>query len=217
MSSNAASYQSCIVQLVSYLDRVEYGRDTVFPPERLASITGEEVLRWMNVCCFDNPTPPTDANPVNCCSSTLVYWKKAVSSFMPNRNIRWNELTLTGNPTRYYKINKMIARVRQKEEGGQGRKSQARRTLKMIARVRQKEEGGQGRKSQARRALKNAVTVSTSVCAACGTLLDSVSELDAMSEMELTPMLPLFDSMSELGLEPLFDSASELELTPMLP
>jgi hypothetical protein len=112
---------------------VEYARDTGFAPERLASITGEEVLQWLNLCCFDNPTPPKDANPVKFRSNTVAYAKKAISPFLPNRNIPWNELTLTGNPTQYYKITDMIKSVLAKEVWGQGRKSQARRALTPIA------------------------------------------------------------------------------------
>jgi hypothetical protein len=125
---NLATYQRIIVHLVSYLDHVQYPKNTVFERGRLAEITGDDVLRWMNVQCFRHPDPPLDARPCRR-SSTMLYYKKALSHFMPNRNMVWNEITSMGNPTKYQKILDLIGLIKQMEVRHQGCPSQARRSL----------------------------------------------------------------------------------------
>jgi hypothetical protein len=70
------SYQNTLVALVSFLDGQKYHKDTVFLQDRLASITAEDVLRWMNIKCFGTATPCPDANPTGCRSDTILFWKK---------------------------------------------------------------------------------------------------------------------------------------------
>ena len=123
------SYQATLVALLSYLDNVAYDKDQVFSQERLAQITPADILRWMNVKCFGVQNPPLDANPIGCRSTSIMYWKKAISHFMPNRLMVWNELSNQGNPTRSTEINDLIKRVKKKEVRRQGRASQARRSM----------------------------------------------------------------------------------------
>jgi hypothetical protein len=59
-----------------------------------------------------------------------MYWKKALSSFMPNRLMVWNEISGVGNPTRSIALNDLIKYVKKKEVRGQGAPSQARRSIK---------------------------------------------------------------------------------------
>jgi hypothetical protein len=59
----------------------------------------------------------------------VLYYKKALSHLMPNRNMVWNEITSMGNPTKYQKILDLIGYIKQKEVRHQGCPSQARRSL----------------------------------------------------------------------------------------
>ena len=76
----------------------------------------------MKVFLKRNPGP--DDNPLGGCSSSLMYYKKALSYFMPNRLMAWNELTSQGNPTKSVLLNGLIKAVK-KEVRKQGKPSQA--------------------------------------------------------------------------------------------
>jgi hypothetical protein len=59
----------------------------------------------------------------------LEFAKKAISYFMPNRLMVWNQRTREGNPTRSNVVNELIKRVKKQEVMRQGRRSQARQPL----------------------------------------------------------------------------------------
>eukprot|EP00957_Ditylum_brightwellii_P184203 14030648-Ditylum_brightwellii.AAC.1 len=71
----------------------------------------------------DDPSP--DNNPTEGRSSSLKYYKKATSFYMPNCRMQWNELTKVGNPTRSEDINDLIQVVIRKECCKQGKLSRA--------------------------------------------------------------------------------------------
>jgi hypothetical protein len=59
--------------------------------------------------------PGPDDNPIEGRSNSLLYWKKAISFFMPNHQPAWNMLTNSGNPTKSADINDLIKTVKKKE------------------------------------------------------------------------------------------------------
>ena len=73
--------------------------------------------------------PGVDANPISARSSSLQYWKKAISFFHPNRLMVWSDGRQEGNPTRSIEINNLIKRVKKKEVRKQGVASQTRRAI----------------------------------------------------------------------------------------
>jgi hypothetical protein len=115
---------------MSYHDNIEHGRDAEFEMEELAVITAEDIVRWFNFRAYGTPTPTDADRPRHARSNSLAYWKKALSSFFPNKNHQWNELTGTGNPTKSQVLNDMIKKVKKYEVRGEGAASQARRPLK---------------------------------------------------------------------------------------
>ena len=124
-----AEYQPVLMKLMCFLDSEAYNEDVEFSRERLAEITPEDIARWMNLRVFGVEQPPQDANPIHYRSSSLAYWKKALSFFMPNKIMAWNEMTNQGNPTRSTEINELIKRVKKKEVRRQGKESTARRPM----------------------------------------------------------------------------------------
>lgn len=54
-------------------------------------------------------------NPVHARCSSLQYYKKAVSFFIPNRHQPWNSITNTGNPTKSKEVNSLLKAVKKKE------------------------------------------------------------------------------------------------------
>ena len=66
---------------------------------------------------YGNPDPGIDDNPTEGRSTSLEFYKKALSFFMPNKLMPWNELANPplGNPTRSVPVKELIKRVRKKE------------------------------------------------------------------------------------------------------
>jgi hypothetical protein len=106
-----------------------YGNDHQFVQDELAPLTPDNVRRWMCEQAYGTTEPAPDANPTNARSSSLMYWKKAISFFMPNRLMAWNAITGHGNLTRSIEVNELIKKVKKKEVRKQGADSQARRAI----------------------------------------------------------------------------------------
>ena len=123
---NPHGYRATLLEFMSYNDGETYGVDRVFTIDELGSVTATDVLAWFKFRCFGTPTPPLDAKPT-IRSNTLQFWKKALSYYMPNKNMQWNQLTNHGNPTRSQALNDLLKRVKKAEVRGQGAQSRARR------------------------------------------------------------------------------------------
>lgn len=122
-------YKPVLVKFISFLDGIEYPRDTTFPLERLSAITAEDVVRWLKLKAWGDENPAPGALPLSTRSNTLMQHKKSISYYMPQQSIGWNPLTLTGNPTRSREVRDLIQYVKKKEVRNQGKNSQARRAL----------------------------------------------------------------------------------------
>mgnify|MGYP006197484805 FL=1 len=75
------------------------------------------------------PDPGHDDNPTLGRSSSLEYYKKALSYFIPYRLASWNPMTNSGNPTRSQPIIDLIKAVKKKEVRKQGKATSAVRPL----------------------------------------------------------------------------------------
>jgi hypothetical protein len=76
-------YKSTLDNLMSYIEHRDFARDYVYNDAELCVITPQHILEWMNMKTFGIPNPPVDANPISARSSSLQYWKKAISFFTP--------------------------------------------------------------------------------------------------------------------------------------
>ena len=125
-------YKPTLIRMMSHLDDYEYEYEQVFTPEQLGELTPDSIMKWLNHEVFGEDEPP-EGHTIrpNYRKSTVEYWKKAISSFMPNQIMQWNELSNVGNPTRSLKVNKLIAKLRRLETRGQGAPSQVRRALQL--------------------------------------------------------------------------------------
>lgn len=128
-------YKSVLIAMMSYRDGIEYSKSYEFSPEELGEVTPEDVYKWMAMKVYGRPDPNNDDNPTHGRSSSLEYYKKALSYFMPNRLSTWNAIMHSGNPTRSVPVNNLIKAVKKKEVRRQGKPSQARRPLARIPRV----------------------------------------------------------------------------------
>ena len=89
-------YRPSLIKFMSFKDGRYYAKDHDFSTEELASITPQQIVRYMKLKVYGTPDPPPDANPTRGRSSSLAYMKKAISYFMPNHPMKYNKLA---NPT----------------------------------------------------------------------------------------------------------------------
>ena len=113
-------YKPTLIKLMSFVHNAEYDKHHVFSQDELASLTPVDVQRWMCLQAYGTPDPLPDANPYEARSSSLEYWKKAISSFIPNRLMVWNAVIGQGNPTRSIEVNDLIKKVKKKDVRGRG-------------------------------------------------------------------------------------------------
>jgi hypothetical protein len=94
------NYKPILIRFMSYRGNVAYPRNHEFTAEDLGQITPTEVVRWMCSVAYGNFEPGPDDNPIGARSTSIEYYKKAVSSFMPNKLMGWSRLASVGNPTK---------------------------------------------------------------------------------------------------------------------
>ena len=123
------TYKGVLAQFMSFHWNTLHMADHEFSWEELTELTAQDVSDWMNYHAFGNTIPTEDDNPIHARSSSMYYWKKALSHFMPNKNMQWNEMSGTGNPTKSQIVNNVIKHVRKFKTHCQGAASQARQTL----------------------------------------------------------------------------------------
>lgn len=115
---------------MKYVHDTEYERDRVFTQEELATINPANLMRFFYHRTYGDPNPQLDDNLEPLVrANTLKFWKKAISFFMPNNLMAWNQLANTGNPTRCRELNDLIADVKKAEVRKKGITSQARRPI----------------------------------------------------------------------------------------
>ena len=122
-------YRSVLNEFMSWRDEVSYGKDHFFSDEELGAITPVQLKRW---CCFKVygvADPQQDDKPTQGRSSSLEFYKKAISYYQPNRLIAWNTLRGEGNPTRSTEVNDLIKKIKKSEVRKEGAASRARRAM----------------------------------------------------------------------------------------
>ena len=129
MGDNSNKYGVYLNAFMTFRNGLVYGPHYVWTQEELAAITPHQLVQWLSTKAYGVPSPGPDDNPTVGRSSSLEYYKKAISSFMPHRLQPWNSITSFGNPTRSVEVNDLIKRVKKKEVRKLGKPSEARRAL----------------------------------------------------------------------------------------
>ena len=122
-------YKKYLVEFMSFRDQGQYDLATEFTQEQLAAIKPADIKSWMCQKVYGNPNPGPEDNPNLGRSSSLEYYKKALSYYMVHPLQQWNVVTQVGNPTRSVEVNNLIKEVKKKEVRKQGKASSARRPL----------------------------------------------------------------------------------------
>ena len=127
-------YHATLVQLMEYKNKITYDADKTFTTTELLTLTPDDVKKWMAFRAFGLEDPSATDDPLNCRSTAIEYWKKAISYFMPNKHAPWtvdpqDPSKGTGNPTRSVDVNSLIRAVRRKETRHLGVPSNADRSF----------------------------------------------------------------------------------------
>jgi hypothetical protein len=75
-------YKPTLMQLRLFLDGMQYEHDHEFSQERLLQLMPSDIEWWMKKKAYVTPDPDMNARPTEAQSSSLLYWKKAISSYM---------------------------------------------------------------------------------------------------------------------------------------
>ncbi len=88
--------------------------------EQLMSVTNIDVYWYLANKAYGTPEPSHDNLLEKCRSTTIKYHKKAISLYMPQRNMVWDEVQKEGNPSNSQAINNPIKQIERHEVRGMG-------------------------------------------------------------------------------------------------
>jgi hypothetical protein len=96
---------------MSFLDKTEYDEAMAFSQEWIAAVTDINVYRYLANKVYGTPEPGQDDLPEKCRSTTIKYHKKAISQYMPQWNMVWDEVWKEGNPTKSQAVLGLIKEI----------------------------------------------------------------------------------------------------------
>jgi hypothetical protein len=132
-TQSVRSYKFTTVRMLNYLKPGNgWTVDSVLTPADL-TLTDIEVMRWFHMRVWGHPDPaPDHAYLPLVRSNSILYWKKNISFFMPNKMQPWDHIGNSGNPTRCNAMASLIKQVRRMEARGIGKPSEARDSISEI-------------------------------------------------------------------------------------
>jgi len=123
-------YKPYLVRCMNLVFETNRTKEYEFTDEELYRLRPQHIARFFGVTAYGKEEPDLqNDNPTKARSSTLEFAKKAISYYMPNRNMTWNMQTEQGNPTKATELNDFIKVVKKKEVRKEGKASQAKRPM----------------------------------------------------------------------------------------
>ena len=129
-ANGAKLYYPYLRKFLSWKDGTEYAPTTRFTDAHVQDIRPNHIVRYMSLLAYGTEQPGDGDHPTIRRSSGMEFVKKAISFFMPNRNVPWNVESQSGNPTMSVAVNDLIKRIKKAEVRKQGKKSGAKRDMK---------------------------------------------------------------------------------------
>ena len=126
MNSPPKEDVSVLCQFLSFIDGIPYSANDfnmAISQARLLEITNHDVARYLTFKAFGTPTPANDAYPTFGSANGLLYQKKALSWFMPCKNLKWDDVEQRGNPTKSIAVQNVLDLVAKHEAQGTGKPS----------------------------------------------------------------------------------------------
>ncbi len=102
------TYKAVLVRFMSYLNEQEYHKDYKFSQEELGAVKPMDVKRYMCIRAYGAAEPDRDDDRLHARSTSLMFWKKAISHFMPNKLMAWNAISQVGNSEYELKIGRKM-------------------------------------------------------------------------------------------------------------
>ena len=124
-------YHQAMRPLMSFVHGREYRPGHTWTSDELLALTPDILVRYIKIKVYGSDNAQPDVQPpLHYRSSSVLFWKKAWSYFMPNQITPWNETAAVGNPTRSTAVNKIIKAMKKMEAARLGRPSQAQRAFR---------------------------------------------------------------------------------------
>jgi hypothetical protein len=127
--SASTSYCAELKRFMNFLKLEVDSASSSYTTEQLDTITPDDICRYFSWIAYGTEHPDDGSLPTKARSNTLKAKKKMFSSFMPRKNIPWDDVRREGNPTKSIAVNALIKRVMKFEVRKQGVESQARRPV----------------------------------------------------------------------------------------
>lgn len=125
------NYEPSLREFMNWKLHRVHMQNHIFTRDKLLAITDKEIYRWMKHRVYgDEEADEASSPPLYYRHSSVLFWKKAISHFMPNSHMQWNVDTNTGNPTRSPLVLKLLKHIKRFEVQRRGKKSMKRRPLK---------------------------------------------------------------------------------------
>jgi len=118
-----------LIRFMSSKDGCTYDESQNFSEEQLRSIVPSDIVKWMNKKVYGVEDPSAADRPVKGRANSMEFWKKAISCFIPEKNMTWDDRLRTGNPTKSVMVNETIQTVKLWETRKKGVPPKARRPL----------------------------------------------------------------------------------------
>ena len=122
-------YFTHLCQCMSLKDGELYGKKNIFDKSHLLLLTPRDICAYFSLKVFGCVNPEEGTASKLGRSSSLMFYKKAISYFMPNKLSGWNVETKSGNPTKSIAVNSLIKKVQKMEVRKQCKASQVTRAL----------------------------------------------------------------------------------------
>ena len=124
------SYKFTTVRMLNYVKPGNgWTVDSVLTVEDL-TLTNDQIMSWFNMRVWGYPDPAPDHQHAPLVrSNSILYWKKQISFFMPNRMQPWDHIGNSGNPTRCNGMASLLKTVKRMEARGIGKPSEARDSI----------------------------------------------------------------------------------------
>ena len=124
-------YQAIMSQFTTFTTNRSYDKTKIFSDNELTFLTLRHVYRFMAMHAYGRVNPSAEDDPISGRGSTLRYWKKVISYFVPNKLVqRWTTIggATCGNPTKSTLANNRHIAIK-KETRGIGSQACADRAL----------------------------------------------------------------------------------------
>jgi len=109
----AKRYHTILRDFMAYTHQAGfYNEGHAFSSTELALITPEQIIRYFKFKLYGDGDVDVSGQPLSGSHHTLDYYKKAISSFVPQRDKSWDTVTQQGNPTRARSVNDFVRQIR---------------------------------------------------------------------------------------------------------